>query len=92
VDADLRLPADVRPLAANLERSSGDRSRRAVRRAEGLYQRRSLHALERLLTERAEALAAALAACDTGNAVAAGQRLVGLGPGLTPSGDDFLAG
>jgi hypothetical protein len=92
--ADLPVwPADVRPLAANLERFKAAIG--AAGQSGGLkayINGGASTALERLLTERAEALAAALAACDTGNAVAAGQRLVGLGPGLTPSGDDFLAG
>lgn len=48
--------------------------------------------LERRLVERAAALAGALAAGDMGGALAAGERLIGLGTGLTPSGDDFLAG
>jgi uncharacterized protein DUF2877 len=34
----------------------------------------------------------ALAAGDAGNAVVAADRLVGLGPGATPSGDDLLVG
>lgn len=38
------------------------------------------------------ALARAIGASDRRAATAAGRRLVGLGPGLTPSGDDVLAG
>ena len=48
--------------------------------------------LEQRLAERAAALVGALAAGKLDNALAAGKRLVGLGTGLTPSGDDFLAG
>jgi hypothetical protein len=40
----------------------------------------------------AHALAAAVAANDTGAFVAAGLRLLGVGGGLTPSGDDFVGG
>jgi hypothetical protein len=39
-----------------------------------------------------ETLAAACAAGDLPGAVEAAERIVGLGPGLTPSGDDVLAG
>ncbi len=46
---------------------------------------------ERELAARAAALAALLGAGEQDFA-AAGRRLVGLGPGLTPAGDDFLAG
>ncbi|WP_433231472.1 oxamate carbamoyltransferase subunit AllH family protein [Actinomadura formosensis] len=38
------------------------------------------------------ALAAACAAGDLAGAVEAAERIVGLGPGLTPSGDDILCG
>ncbi|MGH3400133.1 MAG: DUF2877 domain-containing protein, partial [Streptosporangiaceae bacterium] len=38
------------------------------------------------------ALAACCAAGDGPGAVEAARRLIGLGPGLTPSGDDMLAG
>ncbi|NDU73510.1 DUF2877 domain-containing protein [Actinomadura sp. DSM 109109] len=38
------------------------------------------------------ALAAACAAGDLAGAVEAGERIVGLGPGLTPTGDDILCG
>lgn len=48
--------------------------------------------LERRLVERAAALAGALAAGNLDGVLAAGKRLIGLGTGLTPSGDDFLAG
>jgi hypothetical protein len=41
---------------------------------------------------RAAALAASLTRGDTAGFLAAGRRLIGLGPGLTPAGDDFLAG
>jgi hypothetical protein len=40
----------------------------------------------------AERLVAGLRALDAGEAVAGAQRLAGLGPGLTPAGDDFLLG
>jgi hypothetical protein len=49
-------------------------------------------AMERELAARAAALAAAVGAGETDGMVTAGRRLVGLGTGLTPSGDDFLAG
>ncbi|MEU6035072.1 DUF2877 domain-containing protein [Actinomadura sp. NPDC047616] len=39
-----------------------------------------------------EALAGACAAGDLAGAVEAAERIVGLGPGLTPSGDDILSG
>ncbi|MDR7868151.1 MAG: DUF2877 domain-containing protein [Sporomusaceae bacterium] len=48
--------------------------------------------MEQRLAERAAALAGALAAGQLDDALAAGNRLIGLGTGLTPSGDDFLAG
>ena len=41
---------------------------------------------------RAAAFAAALIARDAAAARAAAERLIGLGPGLTPEGDDLLAG
>jgi hypothetical protein len=41
---------------------------------------------------RVEAFAAAIAARDAGAARAEAERLIGLGPGLTPEGDDLLAG
>lgn len=40
----------------------------------------------------ADALARACAADDAGRAAAAAKRLLGLGPGLTPSGDDYVGG
>jgi len=48
--------------------------------------------LEQRLAERAAALVAALAAGNLDGVLAAGKGLIGLGTGLTPSGDDFLAG
>ncbi len=48
--------------------------------------------MEQRLAERAAALVGALAAGKRDDALAAGNRLIGLGTGLTPSGDDFLAG
>lgn len=48
--------------------------------------------LEERLAERATALVGALAAGNLDDALTAGNRLIGLGTGLTPSGDDFLAG
>lgn len=48
--------------------------------------------IERELAARADALTAALSGGDLAGAHAAGRRLIGLGTGLTPSGDDFLAG
>jgi len=47
---------------------------------------------EQQLAARAAALAASLTRGDTAGFLAAGRRLIGLGPGLTPAGDDFLAG
>jgi hypothetical protein len=44
------------------------------------------------LTAGATAVAHALATGDADAAVVAARRLVGLGPGLTPAGDDVLAG
>lgn len=44
------------------------------------------------LASHAEPLCAALAAGDRDGARRHGQALLGLGPGLTPAGDDFLAG
>lgn len=41
---------------------------------------------------RVDAFAAALAARDAAAARAEAERLIGLGPGLTPEGDDLLAG
>lgn len=48
--------------------------------------------MARALSERARALLAALAARDPQRLEAAADRLVGLGDGLTPAGDDLLAG
>lgn len=48
--------------------------------------------LDALLAHRRDLLCAALAAGDLDAACRHGQAMVGLGPGLTPSGDDFLAG
>lgn len=44
------------------------------------------------LRERCAVLGRALAAADAAGAAAAAQRLIGLGPGSTPAGDDLLAG
>jgi hypothetical protein len=44
------------------------------------------------LASSAAALGAAMGRSDAGGAAAAAQRLIGLGPGLTPAGDDVLAG
>lgn len=46
----------------------------------------------RMLHEGASGLALALGRGDTEAALAHAGRLLGLGPGLTPSGDDFLTG
>jgi len=46
----------------------------------------------RMLHEGADGLALALGRGDTDAALAHAGRLLGLGPGLTPSGDDFLTG
>lgn len=46
----------------------------------------------RMLHEGADGLALALGRGDTDAALAHAGRLLGLGPGLTPSGDDFLVG
>ncbi|MGH7313501.1 MAG: DUF2877 domain-containing protein [Candidatus Rokuibacteriota bacterium] len=43
-------------------------------------------------TEAAHALARACAENDPSAAVASAERLIGLGPGLTPAGDDFVGG
>jgi len=48
--------------------------------------------LARLLAYRCEQLVAALARGDLDTAARHGRAMLGLGPGLTPSGDDFLAG
>lgn len=47
---------------------------------------------ERELAARAAALAGAFAGRDLPGVRAAASRMIGLGPGLTPAGDDFLAG
>ncbi|KZE52192.1 hypothetical protein AV540_09955 [Brevibacillus parabrevis] len=46
----------------------------------------------RMLNERAEALSIELAKGNSESASEQAVRLVGLGPGLTPSGDDYLVG
>lgn len=46
----------------------------------------------RMLHEGADGLALALGRGETEAALAHAGRLIGLGPGLTPSGDDFLVG
>jgi hypothetical protein len=43
-------------------------------------------------TEAARALARACSEDDPGAAIASAERLIGLGPGLTPAGDDFVGG
>lgn len=48
--------------------------------------------LEAAAAETAERFAAAAARLDVATATAAADRLVGAGPGLTPAGDDLLAG
>lgn len=48
--------------------------------------------LSRLAAPALAGLAAATAARDPGACVSAARWLVGLGPGLTPAGDDFLVG
>ncbi|HWQ62612.1 MAG TPA: DUF2877 domain-containing protein [Negativicutes bacterium] len=47
---------------------------------------------EQELAARAADLAGPLTCGDMPGVLAAGRRIVGLGPGLTPAGDDFLAG
>jgi hypothetical protein len=49
-------------------------------------------AVERALTAAAGELRAALGRGDDDRAAAAADAVLGLGPGLTPSGDDLLAG
>lgn len=86
-------PAGSRRLATNL-----DALRAAIVAAgrvgglRGFIAGTAATAFERELAARAAALAAAAGAGDKDGIVAAGRRLVGLGTGLTPSGDDFLAG
>ena len=61
-----------------------------------LHGRRSAGSLDAALAGRARQtvpqLLAAARANDVDTAISAAARLVGAGPGLTPSGDDFLAG
>ena len=49
-------------------------------------------AMATVLAERTGTLCAALCRGDADAACEHGKRVVGLGPGLTPSGDDFLVG
>jgi hypothetical protein len=48
--------------------------------------------VSRVLDLAAHALVRSLAAGDLAAAIAWAERLIGLGPGLTPSGDDFVTG
>jgi hypothetical protein len=50
------------------------------------------HAVTTLLEQRVDRLSAALEQCDLADAVQHARAMLGLGPGLTPSGDDFLVG
>ncbi len=59
---------------------------------EGMADTEVARLMTRMLHEGADGLALALGRGDTDAALAHARRLLGLGPGLTPSGDDFLTG
>lgn len=59
---------------------------------EGMVDTEVARLTTRMLHEGADGLALALGRGDTEAALAHAGRLLGLGPGLTPSGDDFLTG
>lgn len=48
--------------------------------------------MQRSCMDAVESLVTATCALDAENAIAAGARLLGVGPGLTPAGDDFIVG
>ena len=58
----------------------------------GSISRSSRHAFIRMISEGANDLNAAISSLDFQGVSGASRRIMGLGPGLTPSGDDFLAG
>jgi hypothetical protein len=83
-------PADASTLPANLaqlERQLADAAS-----SHGQHPSALAATTASLLERRAAALCAALCRADMQSATAQGKAMLGLGPGLTPSGDDFLVG
>lgn len=80
-------PADDGPLRSNLETVRCEMARSVAAGTSPLAT-----AMSSMIEERAGALCAALERRDAAAARACGQAMLGLGPGLTPSGDDFLVG
>jgi hypothetical protein len=94
-----RWKCDLPPLAAQINAPvflaacrSAERALEARRARIGIGLPAGYSAAARKLDASAEDLAAATRRCDDLAAANAAAALVGLGPGLTPSGDDFLVG
>lgn len=81
-------PADESTLRSNLDTMRCERARFV----EAAGASPLATATASLIASRADALCAALSRGDTAAVRDCGQALLGLGPGLTPSGDDFLVG
>lgn len=92
----IKTPADLaagrRMLAEAIQAwGSGAGLRSAVERVLALRSDPDMDALGKTAHPRLERLLDAVSRNDRAEALAAALSLVGLGPGLTPSGDDFLA-
>jgi hypothetical protein len=89
--------AHAAPWRAGLGQLAIDKSDRAIARTlETVARRLAAHdhgvAFSRLAADRIAALAHATSRLDVDGASEGATRLIGFGPGLTPSGDDYLVG
>jgi hypothetical protein len=82
------LRANLRVLQAHLERLGATGGMRAPRHPANEFEA----TVSELLEERAAQLQHSLARADFSSARHHAKGMLGLGPGLTPSGDDFLVG
>lgn len=82
------LPARLREAWSVLERHGRGGGMVGGREGRGEFAR----AIETALAQRSSGLLEALARADFASARAHAASMIGLGPGLTPSGDDFLLG
>ncbi|CAH1651351.1 conserved hypothetical protein [Hyphomicrobiales bacterium] len=94
-----RTPAPATHCAAGLLRRRLAEAETAIWRSgtpggfiEGMADTEVARFTTRMLHEAADGLALALGRDDIEAALGHASRLIGLGPGLTPSGDDFLVG
>jgi hypothetical protein len=78
----------VRWLRALIERHGASGGVKPAPRPDGRFERELAH----MLSHTTRSLESALAGSDVGAVHAHGKRLIGLGPGLTPAGDDYLVG